>query len=270
MDHVVPPGHLVRLLQKALLYLEAEARYRKDPPDAVPRIVGYTIPTTLPLPPLPKHVPPPTPPPAAPVTTGGDSKRQRAKAPRPNRNLLLLRVNPQQLVANSRLPRPPPPKSPRKRWWPEKPQRRRRPGQFPKRVPPAKPTRPYPQKRQPHHPQLPLRPSRRWAAPTAVEPVQGQGQDLLPSSTLLRPATRAKNEQSRRRRRQLRLPTAMSRWKTRRRLRFRIDRTGGERPSRRGRKLLRQRPSGKRRVPHQRRRRRGRSVPPNASAKRMI
>lgn len=28
MDQVVPPGHLVRLLQKGLLYLEAEARYR--------------------------------------------------------------------------------------------------------------------------------------------------------------------------------------------------------------------------------------------------
>ncbi|POY73603.1 hypothetical protein BMF94_3136 [Rhodotorula taiwanensis] len=64
MDKVVPPGHLIRLLQKALLYLEAEARYRKDPPEPVPRIVGYPIPPTLPLPPLPKYVPPPTPPPA--------------------------------------------------------------------------------------------------------------------------------------------------------------------------------------------------------------
>ncbi|GAA5987051.1 hypothetical protein JCM10908_001006 [Rhodotorula pacifica] len=61
MDKVVPPGHLVRLLQKALLYLEAEARYRRDPPDLIPRIVGYQIPTTLPLPPLPKYVPPPEP-----------------------------------------------------------------------------------------------------------------------------------------------------------------------------------------------------------------
>lgn len=61
MDQVVPPGHLVRLLQKALLYLEAEARYRRDPTTAIPRIVGYPIPTTLPLPPLPKYVPPPAP-----------------------------------------------------------------------------------------------------------------------------------------------------------------------------------------------------------------
>ncbi|GAA5886682.1 hypothetical protein JCM5296_005369 [Sporobolomyces johnsonii] len=62
MNHVVPPGHLVRLLQKGLLYLEAEAKYRGDPPEPAPRLVGYPIPSALPLPPLPKHKPKPTPP----------------------------------------------------------------------------------------------------------------------------------------------------------------------------------------------------------------
>ncbi|BGO98655.1 hypothetical protein NBRC10513v2_003049 [Rhodotorula toruloides] len=66
MDQVVPPGHLVRLLQKGLLYLEAEARYRGDAPDPPPRIIGYSIPNSLPLPPLPKYVPPP-PAPSAPA-----------------------------------------------------------------------------------------------------------------------------------------------------------------------------------------------------------
>ncbi|GAA5878511.1 hypothetical protein JCM3774_000093 [Rhodotorula dairenensis] len=90
MDHVVPPGHLVRLLQKALLYLHAEATYRRDPPDRVPRIVGYHIPTSLPLPPLPKHVPPQTTTSAAAVSTGpsGDVHMQdatrTAAATRPN------------------------------------------------------------------------------------------------------------------------------------------------------------------------------------------
>lgn len=51
----IPPGHLVRILQKGLLYLEAEARYRGDPPTPAPRLVGYPIPNALPLPPLPKH-----------------------------------------------------------------------------------------------------------------------------------------------------------------------------------------------------------------------
>ncbi|TNY18057.1 WD40-repeat-containing domain protein [Rhodotorula diobovata] len=71
MDHVVPPGHLVRLLQKGLLYLEAEARYRGDPLNPPPRLVGYPIPPSLPLPPLPKYVPPPAPAaaPAAPTPT---------------------------------------------------------------------------------------------------------------------------------------------------------------------------------------------------------
>ncbi|CEQ40602.1 SPOSA6832_02256 [Sporobolomyces salmonicolor] len=62
MNHVVPPGHLVRLLQKGLLYLEAEAKYRGDPPEPAPRLVGYPIPSALPLPPLPKHKPKPAPP----------------------------------------------------------------------------------------------------------------------------------------------------------------------------------------------------------------
>ncbi|GAA5822182.1 hypothetical protein JCM11251_004883 [Rhodosporidiobolus azoricus] len=63
METVVPPGHLVRILQKGLLYLEAEARYRGESPAAPkPRLIGYTIPNALPLPPLPKHVPPPAPP----------------------------------------------------------------------------------------------------------------------------------------------------------------------------------------------------------------
>ncbi|KAK4056563.1 hypothetical protein OIO90_002411 [Microbotryomycetes sp. JL221] len=54
MNHQVPPGHLVRVLQKGLLYLEAEARFRGDPPEQKPRLVGYNIPNALPLPPLPK------------------------------------------------------------------------------------------------------------------------------------------------------------------------------------------------------------------------
>ncbi|GAA6014932.1 hypothetical protein JCM10207_002231 [Rhodosporidiobolus poonsookiae] len=66
MDTVVPPGHLVRILQKGLLYLDAEARYRGDSPDQRPRLIGYPIPTSLPLPPLPKYVPAPAPAPSPP------------------------------------------------------------------------------------------------------------------------------------------------------------------------------------------------------------
>ncbi|KAL8278318.1 hypothetical protein RQP46_009210 [Phenoliferia psychrophenolica] len=60
-DQPVPPGHLVRILQKGLLYLEAEARYRGDPAEPAPRLIGYSIPNALPLPPLPKHPAPPSP-----------------------------------------------------------------------------------------------------------------------------------------------------------------------------------------------------------------
>ncbi|GAA5994291.1 WD40 repeat domain-containing protein [Rhodotorula paludigena] len=83
MDTVVPPGHLVRLLQKGLLYLEAEARYRGDPAETKPRIVGYTIPETLPLPPLPKYVPPlePSPPPAAAPAPSDAKGKGKAKEP---------------------------------------------------------------------------------------------------------------------------------------------------------------------------------------------
>ncbi|KDE08988.1 hypothetical protein MVLG_00711 [Microbotryum lychnidis-dioicae p1A1 Lamole] len=56
LDHSIPPGHLVRILQKGLLYLEAEARYRGDPKELSPRLIGYTIPNTMPLPPLPRVV----------------------------------------------------------------------------------------------------------------------------------------------------------------------------------------------------------------------
>ncbi|SCV70794.1 BQ2448_3556 [Microbotryum intermedium] len=56
LDHSIPPGHLVRILQKGLLYLEAEARYRGDPKEPSPRLIGYTIPNTMPLPPLPRVV----------------------------------------------------------------------------------------------------------------------------------------------------------------------------------------------------------------------
>ncbi|KAM0788735.1 hypothetical protein ACM66B_002827 [Microbotryomycetes sp. NB124-2] len=56
MNAQVPPGHLVRILQKGLLYLEAEARFRGDPPEQKPRLVGYSIPNALPLPPLPKKL----------------------------------------------------------------------------------------------------------------------------------------------------------------------------------------------------------------------
>lgn len=55
-----PSGHLIRLLQKGLLYLQAEAKYRgEDPAGNPPRLIGYVIPDTLPLPPLPKSLPPP-------------------------------------------------------------------------------------------------------------------------------------------------------------------------------------------------------------------
>ncbi|GAA6037802.1 hypothetical protein JCM8097_005045 [Rhodosporidiobolus ruineniae] len=81
MDTVVPPGHLVRILQKGLLYLEAEARYRGDPPTPKPRLVGYPISSTLPLPPLPKYVPPPAPPaPPAPAASTSTSSRPPSAA----------------------------------------------------------------------------------------------------------------------------------------------------------------------------------------------
>ncbi|GAA6057440.1 hypothetical protein JCM3770_002465 [Rhodotorula araucariae] len=82
LDHVVPPGHLIRLLQKGLLYLDAEARYRRDPPHPAPRIVGYPIPASLPLPPLPKYVPPPAPTPTpTPTPPPPPLKRKADKAP---------------------------------------------------------------------------------------------------------------------------------------------------------------------------------------------
>ncbi|GAA5902905.1 hypothetical protein JCM6882_009157 [Rhodosporidiobolus microsporus] len=83
MDTVVPPGHLVRILQKGLLYLEAEARYRGEPSAAPkPRLIGYTIPNALPLPPLPKHVPPPAPPaPKAPPPSAAATKPAPPPAP---------------------------------------------------------------------------------------------------------------------------------------------------------------------------------------------
>ncbi|BGP15087.1 hypothetical protein JCM10213v2_003042 [Rhodosporidiobolus nylandii] len=95
MDTVVPPGHLIRILQKGLLYLEAEARYRGDPQDQRPRLIGYPIPNSLPLPPLPKHVPPPPEPqppaarpsPAASTSTAASaattSEKGKGKAPAP-------------------------------------------------------------------------------------------------------------------------------------------------------------------------------------------
>ncbi|BGP39217.1 hypothetical protein JCM10449v2_003155 [Rhodotorula kratochvilovae] len=95
MDHVVPPGHLIRLLQKGLLYLEAEARYRgvslRDPPNPPPRLVGYPIPSSLPLPPLPKYVPPPAPPaaptptptPTPPASTAAADPKGKGKAKEP-------------------------------------------------------------------------------------------------------------------------------------------------------------------------------------------
>ena len=55
-----PSGHLIRLLQKGLLYLQAEAKYRgEDAASNPPRLIGYNIPDTLPLPRLPKSLPPP-------------------------------------------------------------------------------------------------------------------------------------------------------------------------------------------------------------------
>ena len=98
---IPPTGHLIRILQKGLLYLQAEARYRgvgarccalslvcgtpancHHPPSPLrlalqedvsanpPRLIGYAIPDTLPLPALPKTLPPPSPPQSvAPATT---------------------------------------------------------------------------------------------------------------------------------------------------------------------------------------------------------
>ncbi|KAM0746583.1 WD40 repeat-like protein [Meredithblackwellia eburnea MCA 4105] len=89
---IIPPGHLVRILQKGLLYLQAEARYRGDPPEPQPRLVGYTIPNALPLPPLPKHQPqshpvastsqPPTPGPSS-ATINGSTDLPPPRAPTP-------------------------------------------------------------------------------------------------------------------------------------------------------------------------------------------
>lgn len=68
---IPPTGHLIRILQKGLLYLQAEAKYRgEDVAANPPRLIGYAIPDTLPLPALPKTLPPPSPPlSVAPSTT---------------------------------------------------------------------------------------------------------------------------------------------------------------------------------------------------------
>ncbi|GAA99006.1 uncharacterized protein L969DRAFT_91847 [Mixia osmundae IAM 14324] len=53
LDLEVPPARLIRLLHKALLYLEAEARFRGDDTSRnPPRLVQYDIPDALPLPSL--------------------------------------------------------------------------------------------------------------------------------------------------------------------------------------------------------------------------
>ncbi|KAH8919821.1 WD40 repeat-like protein [Atractiella rhizophila] len=54
----IPPGHLVRILQKGLQYLEAEAIYRGEDVSAKPvRLVGYKIPDPPIVPIIPKSLP---------------------------------------------------------------------------------------------------------------------------------------------------------------------------------------------------------------------
>lgn len=53
-DTVVPPAHLLRILQKGLLYMSAEAMYRGEDTSRPPRLIGYAVNETLPLPPVPE------------------------------------------------------------------------------------------------------------------------------------------------------------------------------------------------------------------------
>jgi len=77
-----PAGHLIRILQKGLLYLQAEAKYRGlDVSANPPRLIGYEIPDALPIPTLPKTIPPPSPPPTSASSNGPLNGKPRRAPP---------------------------------------------------------------------------------------------------------------------------------------------------------------------------------------------